>query len=327
MNIQHPTPNTQRLTFNGRLALALRQRYTEIMKRLIQAFAFCVARRFGRPRNRRLPDCAICLLAASLAVSGCATGSVRTAASRTAQEVQAATDSALVSYEALRTVSADSAYKQGYLRVVVSTEPDAVDFTRVPDASMNDLLDTRIRTCRMVKEAAAQLRLACEGAARAEAVQSYAAAVEALQGISNDTTSSVEFKKLASGLPNDLTLLWQARRIARLRAALERAAAELGALWQQEIPTWEDYVEAAYITHYASGLLSLRLANFDENELAKKVSDPYRIPVKAGLFKLQKFNEAVQAADTIRLKLRQTSEAFGRIFAPQEPAAGANQEE
>ncbi|MEI8354008.1 MAG: hypothetical protein WCG22_05830 [Lentisphaerota bacterium] len=297
------------------------------MKRLTTAPVFRVARGFDMTRDRCLPDCAIWLLAASLAVSGCATGSVRTAASRTAQEVQAATDSALVSYEALRTVSADSAYKQGYLRVVVSTEPDAVDFTRVPDASMNDLLDTRIRTCRMVKEAAAQLRLACEGAARAEALQSYAAAVEALQGISNDTTSSVEFRKLAADLPNDLTLLWQARRIARLRAALERAAAELGTLWKREIPTWEDYVDTAYITHYASGLLSLRLANFDENELAKKVSDPYRIPVKAGLFKLQKYNEAVQSAAMIMQKLRLTSEAFERISDPQAPAAGASQEE
>jgi len=279
------------------------------------------------PRDRCQPDCAVWMLFASLAVSGCATGSVRTAASRTAQEVQTAADSALVSYEALRAVSADSAYNQSYLRVVVSPEPDAVDFTRVPDASMNDLLDTRIRTCRMVKEAAAQFRLACEGAVRAEAVQSYAAAVEALQGFSEDPTSTVEFRKLATDLPNDLTLLWQARRIARLHAALERAAAELGALWQQEIPTWEDYVNAAYITHYASGLLSLRLANFDENELAKKVSDPYRIPVKAGLFKLQKFHEAVQAADTIRLKLRQTSGTFERISAPQAPAAGASQEE
>ncbi|MEI8192099.1 MAG: hypothetical protein WCI75_20510, partial [candidate division NC10 bacterium] len=133
--------------------------------------------------------------------------------------------------------------------------------------------------------------------------------------------------KLAAALPNDLTLLWQARRIARLHAALGRAAAELGALWQREIPTWEDYVNAAYITHYASGLLSLRLANFDENELARKVSDPYRIPVKAGLFKLQKFHEAVQSVATITQKLRQTSEAFERISVPQAPAPGVGQKE
>ncbi len=279
------------------------------------------------PRDRLIPGCAVCMLAAALAVSGCATGSTRTAASRTAQEVQTAADSAVASYEALRAVSVDSAYNQGYLRVVVSPEPDAVDFTRVPDASMNDLLDTRIRTCRMVKEAAAQLRLACEGAARAEAVQSYAAAVEALQGFSEDPTSTAEFRKLASALPNDLTRLWQARRIARLHAALGRAAAELGVLWKREIPTWKDYVDAAYITHYASGLLSLRLSNFDENELARKVPDPYRIPVKAGLFKLQKFHEAVRSADAIKLKLRQTSEAFERFSGSVTPSPSAGQGE
>jgi hypothetical protein len=289
------------------------------MKRLKQMRASRVA--------RRVPGCAIWLLAASLAASGCATGSARSAAGRTAQEVQAAADAALASYEALRAVSADSASNQGYLRVVVSPEPDAVDFTRVPDASMNDLIARRVRACRMVKEAAAQLRLACEGSARAEAVQSYAAAVEALQGYSDDTTATAEFKKLAAALPNDLTLLWQARRIARLHAAIGRAAAELGALWQRETPTWEDYVDAAYITHYASGLLSLRLSNFDENELARKVSDPYRLPVKAGLFKLQKYQEAVRSADAIKARLRQTSEAFERISGSVTPAPGAGQGE
>ncbi|MBM4163238.1 MAG: hypothetical protein FJ222_02165 [Lentisphaerae bacterium] len=297
------------------------------MNCLTQNPASRVARDLDMPRDRLSLSGVVWTLLAALVVSGCATGATRVAAGRTALEVQAAADSAITAYEALRAVAADSAYNQGYLRVVVSPQPDSVDFTRVPDASMNDLLDTRVRTCRLVKESAAQLRLACEASARAEAVQSFAAAVEALQGISADTTSSVEFKKLAAALPNDLTLLWQARRIARLHTALGRAAAELGTLWKRERPTWEDYVKGAYITQYASGLLALRLSNFDENELSRKVADPYHPGVKAGLFKLQKFHEAVRSADTIRLKLRQASEAFERISLPQAPVTGTSQEE
>jgi len=253
------------------------------------------------------------MLAVALAVSGCATGAARMADARAAQDAQGALDAALSSYETLRTVAADHAYQQGYLRVVMSPEPDAVDFTAVADAAMDDLLDARSRACRQVREAAVQLRLLCED--RAAAAQSYAAAVEAMRGYSADQAATAEFRKLAAALPGDLTAARQARRIERLRVALDRAAAELAALWEQERPTWESYVETVYINQYAAGLLSLRLANFDEKELARQVNDPYRLPVKAGLFKLQRVREAAQSAAKIRTKLRQTSEAFERVAA------------
>jgi|GEM_PF-1331593 len=268
------------------------------------------------------------VLVGTLAVSGCATGSVRSAAGRTAQDVQVAAESALTTYEALRTVSPASAYNQGYLRVVVSAEPDAVDFTQVPDAGMTDILDRRVKTYRQVKAAAAHLRLVCEGADKTRAVQSYAAAVEALQVLSDNDITTTEFRKLAATLPAELTAWWQTRRIARLHAALACAAAELGALWEQERPTWEGYVDTAYITQYAAGLLSLRVSDFDEKELGREVDAPYRIPVKAGLFKLQKYHEAIQAADRITVKLRQASEAFDRVAVPQPPRVdpqGSNQ--
>ncbi len=264
----------------------------------------------GPLHRGRMPLCAAWVFVCALLVSGCTTASVRTAGVRTAQEAQAVADSALAAYEALRSVSADNAYNQGYLRIVVSPEPDAVDFTAVSDAGMGDLLDARSRACRQIRTAAVHLRLLCAERAKAEALQSYAAAVESLRGLSADETATTEFKKLVSALPADLSAVWQSRRIARLNDALGRAAAELGALWVRELPIWEDYVDAAYIAHYASGLLSLRLANFEEKELARKVEAPYGIPVKAGLYKLQKYREAVQAADTIKEKLRQTSEAF-----------------
>jgi hypothetical protein len=53
---------------------------------------------------------------------------------------------------------------------------------------------------------------------------------------------------------------------------------DFGALWEKELPTWDAYIESIYLRHYASGLLSLRLANFDEKELAKRVDEPYGIP-------------------------------------------------
>ncbi len=274
-----------------------------------------------RPLRRgRMPLCAAWVLACALMVSGCTTASVRTAGVRTAQEAQVAADSALAAYEALRSVSADNAYNQGYLRVVVSPEPDAVDFTAVSDAGMGDLLDARSRACRQIRTAAVHLRLLCAERAKAEALQSYAAAVESLRGLSDDATVTTEFKKLVSALPADLSAVWQSRRIARLNDTVSRATAELGTLWVRELSIWEGYVHATYIDHYASGLLSLRLANFDEKDLARKVDAPYGIPVKAGLYKLQKYREAVQAADTIKAKLRQASEAFEQTGSGLPPA-------
>lgn len=263
-----------------------------------------------RQHGRRTGLVLVC--AAALSLSGCVGPSVRTAAADTAREVHLAATAALTSYEALRTVAADSAYNQGYLRVVMSPQPDAVDFTAVADADMSALIDIRTRTCRQIVAAADGLRLACGTRAKAEAVQSYAAAVEAIKGFSADTTANTEFKKLATALPNTLGALWQTRRLVALHDALGAAAAELAALWGKERSTWEAYVEDAYITAYATGLLSLRLTSFDEKGLAK-VDAPYPTPVKAGLFKLQKYREAVLAAEKIKTTLRQTSEAFEPI--------------
>ena len=264
-----------------------------------------------RQHSRRVGLALVCV--AALALSGCAATSVRTAAVDTAQTVHLAATSALASYEALRTVAGDSAYNQGYLRVVMSPQPEAVDFTVVADAEMGCLIDIRARACRRIAAAADGLRLACGTRAKAEAVQSYAAAVEAIRGISTDPTATTEFKKLAAALPNNLGALWQTRRLAALHDALDAVATEMAVLWGKELPTWEAYVEDAYITTYAAGLLSLRLASFDEKGLVKAVEAPYDTPVKAGLFKLQKYREAVLASEKMKIKLRQTSEAFESV--------------
>ena len=264
----------------------------------------------------------VCVCGGALALAGCAATSVRTAGAHTALQVQAAADSALASYEALRAVAADSAYNQGYLRVVVAPQPDAVDFTAVADAGMASLLEVRQRACRQLKTAAEQFRLVCGAHARAEAVQAYAASVEALRGFSGDTTPNTEFKRLAAALPGDLTAVWQTRRVAQARGALAAAAAELAMLWAKERGTWEAYVDDAYITGYAAGLLSLRLGSFDEKELAKQVSEPYGIAVKAGLFKMKKYYDAVRAAEKVKAALRTTSEVFEQVAGPAAKAGG-----
>lgn len=260
---------------------------------------------------------AVCCGGCALALAGCVSTSVRTAGTYTALQVQAAAESTLTSYEALRTVAADSVYNQGYLRVVISPQPDGVDFTAVADADMTALLDLRLRASRQIKTAAEQLRLVCGAHAAGATAQAYAAVVESLRGFSTDTTATTEFKRLAAALPNDMTAVWQTRRLVLACDALAAAASEMAALWTNERGTWEAYVDDAYITDYASGLLSLRLSSFDEKELAKQINEPYGIAIKAGLFKMKKYYEAVRAAEKVKVKLRATSEVLEQVAVPE----------
>ena len=180
-----------------------------------------------------------------LMLSGCAATSVHIAASDTAQEVHLAATSALTSYEALRTVAVDSAYNQGYLRVVMSSQPDAVDFTAVADADMGALIDMRTRTCRLIVAAADGLRLACGTRGKTDAVQAYAAAVEALKGLSKPIAGKQSIASVASisaGDENIGTLISDA--MARLRAELPTelagvpvTASDLDAGWNGLPPT------------------------------------------------------------------------------------------
>ncbi|NLL84318.1 MAG: hypothetical protein GX230_08785 [Lentisphaerae bacterium] len=245
--------------------------------------------------------------------TGCISAASRTCCAHTAQQALLAADAALSSYDALRTVASDSLYNQGYMRVVVSPEPDAVDFTNVADADMSTLLDLRSSTCRQVKLAAEQLQLACGAQSKTEAVQSYAAIVEALRGFAKDPAANAEFKKMAAALPEGVTATWQSRRMEQTRSALAAATIELATLWKKERATWEEYIDDAYISGYASGILSLRLDSFDEKELAKIVKDPYDLPVKAGLYKMTKYFDALQSAGKVKAKLRTTTEVFDTL--------------
>jgi len=102
-------------------------------------------------------------------------------------------------------------------------------------------------------------------------------------------------------------------RIVRTQAVIERLTHDFRALWEKDVPAWNAYIDDVYIHHYAAGLLSLRLSNFDEKELVKKVDDPYGAPVKAGLFKLQKYREASQKAAHLKEKLQRVSKAFEQL--------------
>ena len=250
------------------------------------------------------------LLVCLFLVSGCATEFTRTAGDKAGLCGQEAADSAIGFYENLRTVADDNTYYQGYLRIVVSPEPDKVDFTRVSDADLSREIEPRIKTYRAVRTAYSLFRQLCVDESGKSAGQSYAALAETLRDLSADGSSMPETRKLATDLPDDFAAWCQAKRIAQTQAVLEKLSSELATLWDKEIPLWDDYIDGVYVRHYASGLLSLRLANFDEKELAKAVADPYGISVKAGLFKLQKYREAALKAAKLKAALRQVSKTF-----------------
>ena len=249
----------------------------------------------------------------ALLVSGCATSLTRATGAKAGLCGLQVADAALGAYEDLRATAGDNAYYQGYLRMVVSPQPDAVDFTQVSDANLSVQIEQRIRTYRQVRTAYALLQQLCADGTARDASQSYAALFETLRGLSADTAASAETKKLVSELPSDLSALLRARQIARAQTALGQTAKDLAALWDKELPIWNDYIDSVYVRHYASGLLSLRLSNFDEKELNKAVDGPYGVPVKAGLFKLQKYREAVQKADSLKAELRLVSNALQQL--------------
>ena len=257
-------------------------------------------------------------------VSGCATEFTRTAGGKAGLCGQEAADSAIGFYESLRTVADDNTYYQGYLRIVVSPEPDKVDFTRVSDADLSREIEPRIKTYRAVRTAYSLFQQLCADESGKSAGQSYAALTETLRALSADETTLSETKKLATALPGDFAARCQVRRIAQAQVVLEKLSSELATLWDKEIPIWDDYIDGVYIRHYASGLLSLRLANFDEKELAKAVSDPYGISVKAGLFKLQKYREATLKAAKLKAELRQVSKTFHLLDVLQRQVASSS---
>ena len=250
---------------------------------------------------------------AGLLVSGCTTSFTRTTGTQAGLCGLQVADAALGAYEDLRAVAGDNAYYQGYLRIVVSPQPDAVDFTQVSDAALSVQIEQRIRTYRQVRAAYALLQQLCSGGTARDASQAYAALFETLRGLSADDAASAETKKMVSELPADLSSLLQARQIARAQSALGQTAKDLSALWDKELPTWNDYIDSVYVRHYAAGLLSLRLSNFDERELNKVAEGPYGAPIKAGLFKLQKYREAVQKADSLKAELLLVSNALQQL--------------
>lgn len=264
---------------------------------------------------RHRPSRVLALGAAScLLLAGCATSFSRSEGNRVALGGQEAADGALAFYEDIRAVASDNAYYQGYLRIVASPEPDKVDFTRVSDATVAGEVDQRIKTCREVRAAYSLFQQLSADDAGKQTEQSYAALAETLKALSGDDTSFAETKQMAAALPNDRVVSrWQSRRIRQMQSVLAKLSGELAALWNKETPVWENYIDDVYLRHYASGLLSLRQANFDEKELAKAVAEPYGIPVKAGLFKLQKYREAQQKADHLKRELQQVSKAFDRL--------------
>ena len=263
-------------------------------------------------RGQALGQAAL-LLSLSLLLSGCATALTRTTGAKAGLCGQEAADAALSAYDSLQSVASDNAYYQGYLRIVVSPEPDKVDFTRVSDADMSSLIEQRVRVYRQFRDAYALFQQLCADESDPNAAQDFASLFETLKGLSGDETVSVETKKAVAELPDGFTALWQASRIARIQTALGKLAAELGVLWDKDIPVWDSYIDAVYIQHYASGLLSLRLSNFDEKDLSKAVDAPYGTPVKAGLYKLQKYREACQKAARLKEQLRLVSKAFRQL--------------
>ena len=267
----------------------------------------------GFPRRGCALGRKVLLLSACLTLSGCATAFTRTTGAKAGLCGQEVADAALSAYDDLQAIADDNAYYQGYLRIVVSPEPDKVDFTRVSDADMSGLIEQRVRAYRQFRNAYALFQQLCSDESGQSASQSYASLFETLKSLTSDESSSPETKKTVAGLPGDLAALWQARRIARMQSVLGRLAADLGALWDKEIPVWDNYIDAVYIQHYASGLLSLRLSNFDEKDLAKAVDAPYGTPVKAGLYKLQKYREASLKAARLKEELRRVSKAFQQL--------------
>jgi len=269
---------------------------------------------FGAPPKQGWQRSAYIFLSASLVLSGCTTPAFTQATGAKAglcgQEVA---EAALSAYDDLGAVADDYAYYQGYLRIVVSPEPDKVDFTKVSDADMSALLAERARVCRQLKNAYALFYQLCSNRTDPQTNPSYAALSETLKALSKDESSSPETKKLAGELSNDVVSQWQAMRIVRTQAVIERLTHDFRALWEKDVPAWNAYIDDVYIHHYAAGLLSLRLSNFDEKELVKKVDDPYGAPVKAGLFKLQKYREASQKAAHLKEKLQRVSKAFEQL--------------
>lgn len=259
----------------------------------------------------------IALISATpLLISGCTTATTtRNSATQASLSGLAAADAALGAYDALRDVASDNAYYQGYLRIVVSSEPDKVDFTHVSDADMSHLIDQRVAVFRQFRNAYVLFQHLCAGDAASDnsADQSYASLFETLKGLSKDEAVSSETKKTVAELPSDFTALLMARKIRSIQAILRKLTTEMGVLWNRDLPVWNSYIDAVYIEHYASALTSLQLANFDEKDLAKAVTDPYPAPVKAGLYKLQKYREACLKADRLKNELRQVAKAFLQV--------------
>ena len=276
-------------------------------------FSIPLCRESSISRRERALGQAALLLSASLTVSGCATAFTRTTGAKASLCGQEVAEAALSAYSDLQTVAGDNIYFQGYLRVIVSPEPDKVDFARVPDADLSGLIEQRVGIYRQFRCAYALFQQLCSDDSGQNASQSYASLFETLKALSKEESVSAEAKKTVAGLPGDFATLWQTRRIARVQNAIGILASELGALWDKELPAWNAYIDAVYIDHYASGLLSLRLANFDEKDLAKAVNDPYSVPVKAGLYKLQKYREACQKAARLKEELRLVSTAFQQL--------------
>lgn len=241
--------------------------------------------------------------------AGCATTN-RTTGLQAARAGMDATESAIKACEALGDLKPDNAYYQGYLRIVVSPTPDRVDFTAVSEADFSQQIENRIASLRHLHAAYDLFGQLCEGKTAKDASQSYAALVETLKGLSHDAAASAATKAAASQLPGDLAALWQAKRIARAERILGRLSADMAALWERDRIAWDDAIDAVYIRHYASGILSLGLENFDEKELGKAVGAPYHPPVKAGLYKLGLYREAQQKAARLKAKLSEVSDAF-----------------
>lgn len=262
------------------------------------------------------------LAAAALCASGCATTAGRVTGLQTAQAGLCATESAVKACEALGELRSDNAYYQGYLRIVVSPTPDRVDFTAVPDADFSQQLDARLNALRRLHTAYVLFSQLCEGKTAKDASRTYAAMAETLKGLSHDEAASLETRAAVAQMPGEWTALWQARRIARAERILGRMAAETAALWEHDRAAWSDAIDAVYLRHYAAGLLSLSLENFDERELAKAVDAPYRPPVKAGLYKLGLYRDALQKAQRLKSKLGEASDAFRQLTLMQGLAEG-----
>jgi hypothetical protein len=230
---------------------------------------------------------------------------VRSSGTQTALGGQAVADAALAAYADLQTVAADNAYYQGYLRIV--------DLADASDADVSGRIAARVQAYRQFRRVNVLFAQLCADGAGDGASEAYAALVETLKGFSQDDALSADTRKMAAQLPGDAASLWQAHLIARVQPVLNKLQTEFGALWQKEVPIWDAYIDGVYLNHYASGLQSLRLAHFDDKELAKRVDEPYGTAVKAGLFKLQKYREASQKAAALKQELRRVSQAFEEL--------------